>query len=467
VPDLPQRVPSRDAPSTLLVLLDDPQEREDSVAWLEEAGYSVLVAGDTQAACDIIARRLDLDVVISDVEDGEGDGVLRAAQGTPAGLEVILAGPPDVFVATQALARGAVAFLSRPFNQDDLLQQVLSARRAAAAARRAEDKRLTLTVAPEVRFEGLVGTSPRMAEVMEILRKASPTDAPVVILGESGTGKELVARAIHQSSGRRNSPFVAVHLHATPAGLLESDLFGHKKGAFTGAISDRIGKLEQADGGTLFLDELGDVPLETQVKLLRVLETHSFEPVGSNRSVSSDFRVIAATNQDIESMIAEKKFREELWFRVKVVRVDLPPLRERRADIPALVQKFVAELSARYQKEIEGIDPEALAALRKYHYKPPVGNNIRELRNVVSRMVILADGPMLTLRDVPSEIRGEESVELAVEEAQGLAGRPMSDLERDAIRETLKLTGGNRKAAADMLQIGERTLYRKIEKYGL
>lgn len=477
--DVPQRAPSeraqlpeaagkhrgayQDDPAGLvLLLIDEPQEREHAIQWLEEVGYAVLVAGTLDEATTLIGRRLDIDVVVAEVTHAQA--VLVAAHGAPAGLEVILCGAADVFTITEAIARGAVSFLPHPMSQGDLLLQVMRALRAARRAQLADDKRAQLALAQDVHFEGIVGTTPRMVEVMEVLRKASPTDAPILIFGESGAGKELIAHAIHQSSPRRNGPFVALHLFATPEGLIESELFGHKKGAFTGAMADRVGKLEAAHGGTLFLDELGDIPLETQTKLLRVLETRTFEPVGSNRSVTVDFRLVAATNLDIPAMIAEKKFREELWYRLKVVTVQLPSLRERRADIPPLVERFAREFAEAYGKKFEGIDADALAALRRHAWP----GNIRELRNVVQQMVVLADGPRLTLRDVPRELRGAEPAETGAPAAPiGLAGRPMDEIEKEAIRETLRLTDGNRKAAADLLQIGERTLYRKIERYGL
>ncbi len=455
-----QRLHGDDTRGVVLLLLPDDSDRVAAAEWLTEAGYEVIVADDAAAARTVIEERLDLVVAVLDHRLTRGEGLLDAAADSPAGLEVVLAGPADVFDVTRALAEGAVSFLPHPITQANLISQVALARHAAQQAERREQ--LRLSEPQEVSFEGIVGVTQHMVELMRTLKKAAPTDAPVVILGETGTGKELVARAIHDNSRRRKGPFVALHLHATPQGLVESELFGHKKGSFTGAVADRVGKLELADGGTLFLDELGDIPLETQAKLLRVLETQTFEPVGANRSVSSDFRLIGATNLDIEQMIAEKKFREELWHRIKVVRVDLPPLRERRADIPLLVERFIAEYAARYGKQIDGIERDALALLSRH---PWSSGNIRELRNAIHRMVVLADGPRLTVQDVPREVRGWEPGEGPTSGA--LAGRTMDEIERDAIRETLNMTDGNRKAAAELLQIGERTLYRKIKEYDL
>ena len=446
--------PIDDRYGTLLLALEDADERAEAREWLAEAGYRVLEASTKTEAVRAVAQRFELDVVISEHTFCAGEpSVLQAMAAAPSGLSLVLAGAADVFTITQGIAAGARAFLPHPLNEADLLGAVHMAAQAARSARLIETRRVHLPVD----FSGVVGTSPRMLEVMETLRKSAPTVASVVILGESGTGKELVARAIHESSGRKGR-FVALHLLAMPSGLLESELFGHKKGAFTHALSERKGKLELADGGTLFLDELGDIPLEFQAKLLRVLETREFEPVGGNRPVRSDFRLIAATNHDIEAMIREGKFREELWHRLKVVRVELPPLRERRADVPLLAEHFLKDAATRYQKEVKRIEPDVIKLLSRQPWK----GNIRELRHAIESMVVLCEAEALTLRDVPREYRAEGE---GVEENLSLAGRTLEEIEQEAIRATLEMTGGNRKHAAELLQIGERTLYRKIDKY--
>jgi len=456
VTDLPQ--PLRAHAAKVVVLLEDGGQ---VAGWLEDAGYDVVVARSAEEARRMVGDRLDLEVVVADAQRGLTEGVLAAAEGSPTGLEVVLVGPEDIALVPLAMAQGAASYLSHPPQQADILQHVLQAVGLARRALAAEE--FSLRLPERVDFEGIVGSTPAMQRVMETLRRAAPTDAPIVILGETGTGKELFANAIHRSSTRRGGPFVALHLHATPEGLIESELFGHKKGAFTGAHGDRVGKLELADGGTLFLDELGDIPLETQTKLLRVLETRSFEPVGSNRSVTSDFRLVAATNQDIEDMIAAKKFREELWYRINVIRVSLPPLRERRSDIPLLVEHFVRDAASRYGKPIEGVDADAMSILQRQPWK----GNIRELRNVVQNCVVMATGRRVTVHDLPPHLTGDAGGEAESPANASLAGRSMEEIEREAIRATLELTAGNRKKAADLLQIGERTLYRKIEKFGL
>ncbi|MBL4846374.1 MAG: sigma-54-dependent Fis family transcriptional regulator [Planctomycetes bacterium] len=460
---LPRRLPADDAPGTVLLALPNEVERKQAEEWLVEVGYVVLSESERQVARSLIEHRLDLDIVIAEHTLCVGDNNLfEAVQASPDGLGLVMAGEADVFLITQAMAAGAASFLPHPMTQLDLLSQV------ALALQRARLTQQTFLPgsSSKVSFEGVVGSSPKMRELMSTLRKAAPTGAPVVILGETGTGKELMARAVHDSSGRTGK-FVALHLLAMPAGLIESELFGHKKGAFTGATTDRVGKLELANGGTLFLDELGDIPLQTQAKLLRVLETKEFQPVGDNRTIKSDFRLVGATNRDIEAMIKVGEFRPELWNRMDVVRIELPPLRERRADIPTLVEQFVEDVAKRYGKTIEAFEPEALQALVRY---PWTLGNIRELRNKIEKIVVLANGPRISLRDLPRELRPEGGAEAELEFTSGetaLAGRTMEDIERDAIVQTLALTEGNRKQAAKLLQIGERTLYRKIEKFDL
>lgn len=461
--NLPTRVEIDDGLGIVLLALAEPEELKRAQGWLEEAGYTVLGSSDPLHAHRLIQRRLDLDAVVAEHSFCVGQtSLLEAVLDSPKGLEIILAGPADVFLVTQAIAAGATSFLPHPMTQSDLLSQVL---RAVQSGRQLRIEESFLLAHPaEVQFEGLVGTGPRMAEVIDRIRKAAPADVPVVILGESGTGKELVARAIHSSSSRADGPFVALHLLAMAPGVLESELFGHKKFAFTDAKTERIGKLQLADGGTLFLDELGDIPLEVQAKLLRVLESKSFEPVGSNESITSDFRLIAATNQDIQAMIKARTFRQELWQRLSVVKIELPALRERRGDLLLLVEHFAREAAQRHGKPVPTFDREALAALSRYSWEE---GNIRELRNVIESLIVLA-GPRVELRDIPREIRGgDEASDPPGSEGASLAGQSMDTIEREAIRQTLEMTGGNRKAAAELLQIGERTLYRKIEKYDL
>jgi two-component system response regulator HydG len=284
----------------------------------------------------------------------------------------------------------------------------------------------------------------------------------VLVLGESGTGKELIARAVHNNSNRKEGPFVAVNCAALSEGLIESELFGHTKGAFTGALSAKEGRIVYADGGTLFLDEVGDMPLSTQAKLLRVLETREVLPVGGNQTRKVDIRLVAATNRDLKAMARTGAFREDLLFRLQVVTIDLPPLRERAGDVPMLIDHFISELSAQHGRSVRGISPEARTLLVRYDWP----GNVRELRNVIENMVLLARGEVLSVEDVPesvSEHRGDGKRAGGFE----LAGRSLAEVERALIQANLELAEGNREKAAKILGMGERTLYRKLKEYGL
>ncbi len=460
--ELPQapleRPRPRDAVKVILATKDR-AEADELTAALRAGDNEVLVAHDAAKAAELVKTTSGLDVVVADggfVQGGEHD-LLDAVHGSEREV-VVLADHDDITTAINAMSRGALAYLPRPVNIAELVLHVLRAAERGRLER--EVGQLRRQIGAQYGFEGIVGTSPKMRRVIEQLKMAAPTDASVLILGESGTGKELVARSIHWNSARQRGPFVALHLQATPGGLLESELFGHRKGAFTDAKADRVGKLEAANGGTLFLDELGDMPLDTQSKLLRVLETRTFERVGSNEPIRSDFRLIAATNQNLPQMIQEKKFREELFFRLNVVPIVLPPLRERVGDIPVLADRFLRDAATQYRKPIEGISPGALRILSRQPWR----GNIRELKNTIERMVILSHGPRLEEEDVPLEYRAEGGEAAGV---GALAGLSLDEVEREVIKQTLEATGGNRKEAAERLKIGERTLYRKIERYGL
>jgi transcriptional regulator with GAF, ATPase, and Fis domain len=309
-------------------------------------------------------------------------------------------------------------------------------------------------------FENIIARSRKMLEIFDIVKQVAPTKAIVLLVGESGTGKELIANAIHYNSPRVGKPFIKVNCAALPETLLESELFGHEKGAFTGAYQTRIGRFEAADGGTLFLDEIGAMSLALQVKLLRVLQESEFERVGGNQTIRVDVRLIAATNIDLQKAVAENKFREDLYYRVNVIRIELPPLRERKEDIPFLVDHFIKKYAAENGRKVDGIDEEALAALLKYDFP----GNVRELENIIESAVVLAKGSTITLDLLPPALRNPK------EEVSGITiplGSTMSDVERLMIQATLKYTGGNRTEAARILKLGRRTLFRKIKEYGI
>jgi two-component system response regulator HydG len=446
--------------ATILVVDDDAEHARTVAESLETEGYEVEVARSGEAALERLLER-DFDLVVTDlVMRGVGGfDVLRAARARdPAPEVIVVTGHSSVETAVEAMARGALTYLGKPLNLAELRAVVRKALERAKLARRAVE--LEQRLEKRFGFEAIIGNSPRMNRVFEVLRQAAPTNATVLIHGESGTGKELIAKTIHQNSPRRHMPFVALNCAALSESILESELFGHEKGSFTGAAQQRKGRFEYAHRGTLFLDEVGDMPLPTQIKLLRVLEEREITRVGSNVPIKVDVRLIAATNQDLEQAVKEGKFRHELYFRLKVVTIVLPPLRERPGDIALLAESFLRELAKEHQKPVDGITAEARRALAAY----PWPGNVRELGNTIEHMVVIGSGGMLGLEHLPEYIRGGKPEPQAL---AGLAGLSIEDVERELIRNTLGLTEGNREAAARMLGIGERTLYRKINKYGL
>jgi two-component system response regulator HydG len=317
-------------------------------------------------------------------------------------------------------------------------------------------------------FEGVIGNSPQMNEVIDRLKRIAPTDASVLIQGATGTGKELVAQAIHQNSPRKSKPFVALNCAALSENILESELFGHIRGAFTDASTDRVGKFEYANGGTLFLDEVGDMPMATQIKLLRVLESGEITRVGSNDTTKVNVRILSATNRHLEESIAAGTFRSDLYHRLKVITITLPSLAARAADIPLLIEHFIRLFAKRHNKSIRNMSAAARRTLMAFDWP----GNVRQLRNVVESMVVVDYDGVLDLDDLPPELGGvSDATPLAESNTDGslgaLVGRPLEEIEKRFIVETLNQTGGNRETAAEMLGIGERTLYRKIKEYGL
>jgi two-component system response regulator HydG len=310
-------------------------------------------------------------------------------------------------------------------------------------------------------IDGIVGQDPRMRRVLDTVRQIAPTAASVLILGESGTGKELIAHAMHKLSPRHQKPFVPINCGGMSEGTIESELFGHVKGAFTGAVADREGKFEYANGGTLLLDEVGDMPLQTQVKLLRVLEERAVARLGDNRMRPVDCRVLAATNADLLQKVKDGSFRQDLYFRLRVVTIELPPLRERRADIKLLVDHFVKRFAEIHSKGVDSIDREALVPLVQYDWP----GNVRELKNAIESMVVRARGNILTRNDLPPEIWAP--IPAGQDSWQFLAGHTAQEVEQNHIRVALQLCQGNRQKAAKSMGISERTLYRKIREYGL
>ncbi len=407
--------------------------------------------------------RKHYDVIVTDLMmDGRRDGleVLRRAKTmNPPPPVLLVTAINDVPTSKQAMQEGAYDYITKPLDLEDFRTQVNRA--AERAALQKQNQAMQEQLLETAGFEGIIGTSGVMQQVVSTARQVAVSDIPVLIMGESGTGKELIARAIHNNSRRRKQRLVALNCAGLSESILEDELFGHVRGAFTGATTDREGRFEHADGGTLFMDEIGDMPGAMQAKLLRVLENGEVVRVGSNDPIQVDVRVISATNRKLDEMVAEKQFREDLYFRIKGITIFLPPLRERREDIPLLIHFFVQAAADKYHKTIEGIDHDAQQVLMSYSWP----GNVRQLKNAVDTMVVLSTGPKLTIANLPPDIRP----------AGGDAGGTMNNLvgisieqaEKELIRNTLKLVDGNREQAASILKIGERTLYRKIKEYDL
>jgi two-component system response regulator HydG len=447
-----------------VLIVDDDQAHAEAMSdGLESDGFQVRVAHTGGAGLERLAEdtydAVLVDLVMRDLGGLEVIERGRALQ--PDAAFLLVTGHGSIDVAVDAMRRGASDYLAKPVRIGELrvrLQRAVEAKRLQRAnveLKRQIDERFGL--------EGIVGQSPQMQRVFQIVRQVSGTNATVLITGESGTGKELVARAVHNGSPRKDGNYVAVNCAALSEGLIESELFGHVKGAFTGAVASKEGRIVYADGGTLFLDEVGDMPLETQAKLLRVIETREVLPVGGNASRKVDIRLVAATNRDLRSLVRQGKFREDLLFRLQVVTIELPPLRERAGDVPLLVDHFLHQLARQHGRAVRGIAPDARAALQRH----PWPGNVRELRNALETMVLLARGDALGLEDVPESIQEGARKAAPSGGALQLAGRSLSEVEMELIRANLALVGGNRAKAAKVMGIGERTLYRKIKEYGL
>ncbi len=447
----------------VLVIDDHEAEAETAAEALARIGCRCRVAGSGRDGLEII-REGQVDVVLTDLvmHDVSGLEIVEETKRYWPEVEVLVfTGHGSVATAVEAMQKGAMTYLEKPLNIDMLRTQVEKAAEKVHMSRERDD--LKRQIDKHYGLEGIVGESGPMQRVSEIVRQISPTDATVLIEGESGTGKELVARAIHNNSHRRARPFVALNCAALSEGILESELFGHEKGAFTGADQQRRGRFEYAQHGTLLLDEVGDMPITTQIKLLRVIEHREIMRVGSNVLIKVDVRLIAATNQDIEQLVRDKRFREDLYFRLNVVRLRLPPLRERPEDIPLLVDAFLNEFSGAYEKDIKGISPELGRAL--YHYAWP--GNVRELKNCMESMVVTSrdESETLDVNDLPPYV---SSTSVPTWHGQQLVpGMSLDEVEKLAIQRTLEMTKGNREEAARILKIGERTLYRKLDRYGL
>jgi two-component system response regulator HydG len=451
-------------PIRLLIVDNDEALARAMEESLVKVGYECVVATSGPEG----ARKIDtdsFDLVVTDLVMNDIDGMeilARSREKLPDAEVILVTGHATVPKAVEAMQQGAFNFLEKPISTTRL--RAVCEKAADAIRLKRQNLELRERLDERFGFEGIIYSSSQMQTVIDRLKRIAPTDATVLIHGESGTGKELIAQAIHQNSPRKGKRIVAINCAAVAENLVESELFGHVKGAYTDAHADRVGAFEFANGGTLFLDEVGDMPMSTQIKLLRVLEEQTITRVGDNKQIRVNVRVISATNRPLEEMVAAGKFRNDLYFRLKVVTVNLPALRERRDDIVPLADHFRRQFAKRHHKQIKGMSPGATKRL--YGYDWP--GNVRQLRNAVETMVVLDVDGTLDLDDLPPELA--DAADVAAPAAIGggpleLIGRPMDDIERWAIEETLKLTSGNREEAAKILGIGARTLYRKLEKY--
>ncbi len=450
---------------TILVIEDETAQLQTLTGFLEKQRFEVV--GSPSGAKGIeIARERNIDLVLTDYRMPGKDGleVLREIKSiNPEIVVILMTAYGTEEIAVQAMKEGAFDYLTKPIILDELEITVRKALERKQLV--SENMELRRQLEGRYHFHEIVSGSAEMEEVINTAARAARSKATVLIRGESGTGKELIARAIHYTSPRKDSPFVAVNCAALSENLLESELFGHEKGAFTGADRQRKGRFEQADGGTLFIDEVGDIPLSTQVKLLRVLQEREFERVGGNETIKVDVRVIAATNKDLEEMAESDEFREDLFYRLNVISIRIPTLRERRSDISTLISHFISRYAVENDKEIEGVSKEAMDVLMKYDYP----GNVRELENAIERAVVMARGTLITAEDLPVHIRSTRSES---ESGYGIVvGKSLPEmvenLECHLIADALGESDGNQSKAAELLGISERNLRYKLKKYGM
>ena len=445
-----------------ILIVDDERLQRDGLQRALEDRYDVLAADDVSKATGILETQ-PVDVLLTDLRMPGDDGLKllrRAGSLSNPPVSIMMTSYGSIENAVEAMKAGAYHYVTKPVNLDEL--DLVIGRALKSRQIEAENVNLHEQLDQKFGLENLIGQSPAMLQMFDIIRQVAPTRASVLITGETGTGKELVAHAVHNLSPRKGGPFIAVHAAALPTTLLESELFGHEKGAFTGAVERRAGRFEMADGGTIFLDEVGELEPAMQVKLLRVLEERKFERVGGNKTIEVDVRLVAATNRDLKKMVAEGKFRDDLFYRLSVVTVGLPPLRERRDDVPLLVATFNRQYSEENNVPVREITQEAINLLMAYDWP----GNVRELRNALEQMVVLARGDRLTVRDIPAPIRtGADLTKISV--VRPGVTMTVEEAERQLIVQALKETNGNRTKAADKIGMSRRTLHRKLKQYRL
>jgi DNA-binding NtrC family response regulator len=458
----------------ILVVEDESILRTTLFRALSRIGYQVLTAATRTEAQTLAKSDAPLDLAFIDLRLPDGNGMDLMAELMliyPKINVIIITGYGTIDLAVQATRKGAFHFVTKPFNVDEILS--LAEKALLNEKSRSENSALDSALHKKYLFENIVGQSSEIINVLRIIEKVAESEATVLITGESGTGKELVAKAIHFNSRRAGKPFIPINCGAIPAELLESELFGHIKGAFTGAIANRTGRFELAEGGTLFLDEIGDMSPNLQVKLLRVLQERRFEPLGSTKTTSADVRVLAATNANLEKAVADGRFREDLYYRLNVIPITVPPLRERRSDIPTLFQHFLTHFNRNRDKKLAGISGEAMDFLLSYNWP----GNIRELENLVERLTILKGEGLVDTEDLPAKYKQSEG---ASERSDFLANHmdsisesgmdfnsAVDNFENSLILKALEKTGWNRNQAAILLKLNRTTLVEKIKKKGL
>jgi len=441
----------------ILIVDDDAGVRESLNKVLSKEGYQILEAEDGEKALNLCRQQL-VHVIITDLRMPGMDGVelLKAVKLLLPDVAVIMmTAYGSVEKAVEALKQGASDFILKPFKRIEIEKAVKKAIEHQALI--VENRYLKEQVEAGEKLPNIIGSSPAMCKVLNLVEQIAPSSATVLILGESGTGKGVIAEAIHKLSDRKERAFVKVSCAAIPETLLEAELFGYERGAFTGAVARKEGRFELADGGTLFLDEVGEIPAAIQVKLLRVLQDGAFERLGSTRTMSTDVRLVAATNTNLVEAVEQKKFREDLYYRLNVISISLPPLRERPEDIPLLAQHFLRVYSTKNKKEFEGFSKEALEVLA--HYSWP--GNVRELENTIERGVVLSRKKLITPSDLPEQVNQGQQVSEFIRVPIGM---PLEEVKNRVIEETLKTTKGDKTLAAKILGITSRTIYRKVGK---
>ncbi len=440
----------------ILVVEDDPTVGESIRLLLKKRGYSIFLASNGKEALHLFKQKL-IDLVITDVVMPRMDGIelLEAVKRMRAETEVIvISAQGTIEKAVQAMKLGAFDFIEKPINPRVISLVVERALEKQTLILQNRDLRSKLE--DKFHFKNIVGRSAEMVKIFELIRHIAPYDSSVLIIGESGTGKELIANAIHYNSPRASMPFIKVSCASLSEGIIESELFGHERGAFTGAVTSRKGRFELAHHGTLLLDEVEDIPPSTQIKLLRVLQEGEFEKVGGNKTIRVNIRILAASNRDLQEAVKKGTFREDLYYRLNVVNLRLPPLRERRDDIPFLVNFFIEKYSRKYHMKVKGISQRALKVLLDYEWS----GNVRELENTIESILVINSPEVIDLSHLPKGIRdfkgGPEVIPIRI-------GTPLEEVEREILTQTLKATGGNKRKAAQLLGINVRTIHRKME----